>query len=80
MAGMRFCLRLHVRLRFPIVLRCQVDVEDVADDKGVHFDFDDDEMKPLNDEEEGELPKMEQFRTEAEQDMFILTLLFAIFG
>ena len=52
----------------------------MADDKGMHFDFDDDETKPLNDEEEGELPKMEQFRTKAEQDMFILTSLLAIFG
>ena len=78
MAGLRFCLRLHVRLCCPFAPRCQA--EDVADDKGMHFDFDDDETKPLNDEEEGELPKMGQFRTEAEQDMFILTSLLAIFG
>ena len=63
------------------MLRCQADVEDVADDNEKHFDFDDGEVKPLSNEEEGELPNMDQFRTAAEQDMFVPpSSLFTIFG
>ena len=58
------------------MLRCQADVEDVADDNDMHFDFDDGEVKPLSNEEEGDLPKMDQFRTAAEQDMFVPPIAF----